>query len=693
MKLLFVIIFFYLFGCAHRTPSLKNPDDRLRPFLGLEFFPHLIYQYKNGLLYTKGIKIKIAFPDYPANKDGFQDNDIIVGINGKSFEDLNLKSVKDFNNYISVQKTNVDFVFNTNRNNQLIDVYIKLQGRTYSYGYDYASYSYKAPWATNHEINFIDAEYQKNKIDFEKDKEDLQTRFLLLTKQGDILRHKAIIDLQKNPYSLLAAQKWMLNSFTAKNKSFDDKINQMVLKYMNIKSIERKYSFNNFQDLIKAVDSIYDIQQQAYEKMSLEEINFLNNNKDQFLKSFSENIYIQEDQTHIESNLKMISLLKKIDFSKFVLSFNALSTLLNKKNFVKIEKLASERINKENRIELKTKFGQLIIGGYKDDIYTQEKNVFLIIDLGGNDKYINIDSSTIDLSGDDVYQSDKMSFGFSFLNNHFLYDMNGDDVYQCDYYCFGVGFAGLGILIDEQGNDTYTSGLLSQGVGIAGGIGLLYDHKGDDKYFSKGFQPSLYGDDGQYAGWSQGVGIGLRNFISGGLGLLVDLQGQDRFEAGEFSQGGGYYFGWGLLINAGLEDDLYFGSRYSQGFAAHSALGSFIDEGGNDQYMSSGHVSLGLSWDLSASAFEDVQGDDVYTTCDHCLGAASHSSLAIFHDKNGHDIYKGHFLPLKSAVPNDYHSGISLGLFLDSGFQNDQYEEFKNNSSHVRLKYHLYIDN
>ena len=40
---------------------------------------------------------------------------------------------------------------------------------------------------------------------------------------------------------------------------------------------------------------------------------------------------------------------------------------------------------------------------------------------------------------------------------------------------------------------------------------------------------------------------------SGGVALLYDGGGKDRYEAGNFSQGGGYYFGIGMLSSIPID--------------------------------------------------------------------------------------------------------------------------------------------
>ena len=70
---------------------------------------------------------------------------------------------------------------------------------------------------------------------------------------------------------------------------------------------------------------------------------------------------------------------------------------------------------------------------------------------------------------------------------------------------------------------------------------------------------------------------------SGGIGILYDRNGNDRYQAGEFSQGVGYFFALGVLYDRS-GDDAYRGRRCAQGTSAHQAIEVLFDERGNDRY-------------------------------------------------------------------------------------------------------------
>jgi hypothetical protein len=208
-------------------------------------------------------------------------------------------------------------------------------------------------------------------------------------------------------------------------------------------------------------------------------------------------------------------------------------------------------------------------------------------------------------------------------------------------------------------------------VGIAGGIGALLDLSGDDEYYAMGLYGSDYGTPGTFNSFSQGVGFGLRGLAAGGLGVLYDGQGEDRFEAGDFSQGGGYFFGWGILKNDGVQDDVYLGSRYNQGFSAHYAVGTFIEQGGNDTYKSIDGVSSGMSMDLSTTWFEDRGGHDRYESKYFSLGSSAHNSLTVFVDRGAARRTFTGPSPRASVQGNYYHGGTSLSLVFEEGAGHD----------------------
>ncbi len=563
--------------------------------------------------------------------------------------------------------------------------------------------------------------YLEKKLNTIKDPA-LEKKFKNLASKGDNNRPLPVRFLQENPLSIYETSQKLLE-LLRKCPASAHCLETLDL-FSKQKNSRIKIGGTSAQAHIAYMRAVLDqtarLHARAFAKLTRAEKAYLEENIDEISNRFMETTYLHEDvfMGRKIRYYEFSQILDKVSIKDLSLSLSFLTEHFNPAYFKKLDKDL-----KKTRFPIKanTAHGMIVIAGRSDDDHTTLSNskTALLVDLGGNDLYrdntgIIVDlkgndryeasrswtlgaarmqtSMFLDLEGDDIYECGVHCLGSSFLGGVYFEDLKGNDTYSSQVYSQGSSFAGISLFLDAEGNDKYRSYGMSQAVGIAGGYGILIDQTGNDVYQSLGIRPSSYGDAGQYESWSQGVGIGLRYFSSGGVGILYDKAGSDLFEAGTFSQGGGYSFGWGALINDGLENDSYKGMRYTQGFAAHSAAGTFIDVGGNDQYHSLSVVGEGMAWDLSVSLFEDKEGNDRYQTGAHCLGAASQSSYAFFLDHKGVDTYVGKELPATQAIPNDYHGGKSIGYFLDSGSNEDKYEIFKNNSCQKREGDHFICD-
>lgn len=355
--------------------------------------------------------------------------------------------------------------------------------------------------------------------------------------------------------------------------------------------------------------------------------------------------------------------------------------------------------------QLASEAGLILIGGTGPNVY--RKDAALIIDLGGDDIYQNNVAGTragltvaaiVDAAGDDAYESHERYsiaagvLGVGLLVDHggddsyvgkqaaiavgvlgagLLIDRGGDDSYRGLTLTQGVGCWGAGLLVDRAGADRYEAQLYAQGLGLPGGVGWLHDQAGADRYYAKGLRPTGYGTRGVFDAWSQGCGLGFRLDRSGGIGLLTDGGGDDRYEAGNFAQGGGYYYGWGLLVDR-AGNDRYLASRYGQGWSAHQACGTFLELAGDDRYRTRNAVIAGLAWDQAVTAFVDYAGDDDYRGGGFSLGASAHNSICLWLDAGGRDRYAG--TAVARSGPNSYHGGSSWSLWVDAGGEADVYE-------------------
>jgi hypothetical protein len=437
-----------------------------------------------------------------------------------------------------------------------------------------------------------------------------------------------------------------------------------------------------------------------------------------------------DSDNNAEKTRKTLQLLEKVNYGALLKSAKILSRLTDTEwlsdfetsmiGYHSPEPFTIEGIGGTILFAEETPAGLMIIGGRTANRYEREAAV--LIDLGGNDFYSRSSASAsddrplsviidfsgndeysatenfaegagilgtgilLDLAGDDIYHGVAFSQGVGIAGIGILADREGNDEYFGQEYNQGVGFWGIGLLIDSKGEDSYRSHLFAQGVGGPKGVGLLLDNSGDDLYYATGKEPSSYDTPGIFRGYSQGFGIGLRHHASGGIGILIDSEGCDRLRAGNFSQGGGYYFGLGILRNSGNGDDEYVASHYGQGFSAHSAAGILIDEGGNDHYSGSVGALQGAAWDLGIAALLDKSGNDTYESAGlfFSQGAAAHNGFSFFIDRTGEDRY--HFNEEKKASNNTYHGGYSLSFVIDDGGDTDFYNESRDANNRIQLE-------
>ncbi len=447
----------------------------------------------------------------------------------------------------------------------------------------------------------------------------------------------------------------------------------------------------------------------AFASLSGDDRTFLTEHRWDLSDAFAGETYIHfdEDRERFGRNKRIIDIARRVDYGALMECADVVAMLANPvwagEAVAFVESAFRDSLDRAVLAERETEHGRIVIAGAGDDwhrgdgvaflldiggddFYTGSAGgatgwdvpVSLLIDIVGDDAYESTTSgcqgtgclgvgALLDLAGNDEYVGIQWAQGTGYLGVGWLHDAGGDDVYRGRTFCQGVGLFGVGVLLDTSGADRYEGDCHVQACGLAGGIGIIAEHGGDDEYYAKGLYPTGYGDDGIFDAWSQGCGMGFRTLASGGLGLLLDAGGSDRMEAGNFSQGGGYYYGMGVLAARGSEDDLYIGSRYNQGFCAHQAVGVFLESGGNDRYTTRQGVAQGLAWDESVTLFLDEAGDDSYNGGGFfSLGASAHNSVCFFIDRGGDDDYE--YPPgVGRAGGNDYHGGTSLSFFVDEG--------------------------
>jgi len=307
-------------------------------------------------------------------------------------------------------------------------------------------------------------------------------------------------------------------------------------------------------------------------------------------------------------------------------------------------------------------------------IYPYTNRVKFIIDFDGNDQYLSTDSFRVsfgsingvsflyDLAGNDIYITSNFSLGAAFIGFSQLCDLSGNDYYRSGFFSQGAGYYGRGELIDLSGNDIYYSSAFSQGFGFVKGCGILVDSSGDDNYTSGTFfkhTPLLEND---YLSMSQGFGFGLRPRTCGGIGILVDYKGNDNYFSSVFGQGGSYWHSIGLLFDFS-GNDYYTSAQYAQGSGIHLSTGGLFDYSGDDSYFSRFGPSQGEGHDFAYGVLIDQKGDDNYTVSGG-QGVGLNNSVGIFLDKKGNDSY---FTSekLSNGDVNESRGFSGIGLFID----------------------------
>ena len=331
----------------------------------------------------------------------------------------------------------------------------------------------------------------------------------------------------------------------------------------------------------------------------------------------------------------------------------------------------------------------------------------VVIDFEGDDRYISPGFAAVasgffglglilDMAGNDFYAGGRLSLGASFFGMGCLMDMAGNDTYACSEGGQGCAFFGAAYLFDGKGDDLYQGAKFVQGFGGPMGLGQLYDLRGKDHYRAGWKHGSSYGTKGIYEACSQGVGWGFRKHAAGGIGILLDAGGDDIYEAGNFSQGTGYFLGLGVLRdNAG--DDVYRGSRYCQGAAAHEAAGALLDFDGNDVYSGKIAANQGAAWDLSVACLVDYAGNDCYKAGDLSLGAGAQNGMGLFFDGEGNDRYESSEHSLGFSGGLSYGAGRNagnMGIFLDVGSGRDFFavKSRKNDTFCVKGNMGIFLD-
>ncbi len=370
--------------------------------------------------------------------------------------------------------------------------------------------------------------------------------------------------------------------------------------------------------------------------------------------------------------------------------------------FENLISLTYSLINTENLEDttIKTELGYIVINGKEEDNIYKGDSFFIIMDLRGNDRYIDRTGSSnlfysipfsivIDKEGKDSYISDKtLSISSSFFGVSIQFDLKGNDIRMGKFFSICSSMFGISFLLDREGNDVYESDFFSQsasffgksflfdfdgddlyrltekGQGFAGteGFSVLYDRKGMDSYiaYGKNYHIPLLIDE--TISFAQGFSYGIRPYLGGGIAFLIDGEGNDVYYSEVYGQGSAYFYGTGILIDK-RGNDLYHLAEYGQGAGIHLACGALFDLEGDDEYISRFGPAQGEGHDYSVGILIDKNGNDTYKVSGG-QGIGLNTSVGIFIDSEGNDIY---------VTTEEFGQGggkmsrgkIGIGLFLD----------------------------
>lgn len=474
--------------------------------------------------------------------------------------------------------------------------------------------------------------------------------------------------------------------------------------------------------LLRAMDHATTLRQEAVARLTSDELEELVHLLPAyFIKQTPNGEVVRGYTTDLSDCVSAIKLLERVDFRKLFSAASIMAQAADQARAAFLEWKTHASIDEVQSLQgplyqTETPLGPIIIGGTGTDTYQQD--YALLIDLGGNDLYLNHACATsftsggvavlFDLAGNDTYRNDDYAQGVavagvavfvelggadSYLAGHYsqgaalggfsmFYEESGDDTYVGDFGVQGFALFGYSLFIERAGSDTYRCASMGQAVASTLGVTILAEVDGDDVYTSGGKYGFYSTDD---ASCAQGAASGMREWppkgkytVYGGIALLCEVQGNDVYHARIIGQGGSYIFALGMLVDS-AGNDVYTAERYTRGVGVHVGAAVAIDRSGNDVYTGF-YGNNGYSLDRSSGVFVDFAGDDTYRTTGGIGYGHKPRGCGIFVDIAGNDLYNG---SQGSYGQADWPFGedlFSTGFFLDCG-GSDQYlgSNYENN--------------
>ncbi len=620
------------------------------------------------------IQIVAVMDESPADKAGLRKNDIIVSANGTAFCNKNEDILKGFKQFIESQKDNARITIDILRDEQKLSLTASLIERPIQEQQEAIHENFERCPDRQSSLN-EELQAQENLLLFQRVRSDLEYH------SNFIHNPKWLSKNIVNPYQLKeftymlrhplrsgeVAQSTTKQIITISNERWEmlKVVNRLSL-LIDMNSTATECGDISFPSLIATIHEAYDNVNDAISRLSPEERSLL---REKAIEPWND-----------ESWNTIVTLSFQLELQEILNAFHPVLSCLSYENITLLRKDLAERFeNVESPVlyETETPFGKVIVGGSGSNTYKED--AALILDIGGNDVYLNNAGGTrdkipisilIDWNGDDSYITrERFSQGAGFLGGGFLIDLDGNDIFQAldgsqgtglfgigvllndgegavfnaRNYCQGVGQFGIGILWSKGSENLYHCLENGQALGFFQGAGMILDENGNDNYILGGLSPDFRDPLRSTVSVGQGFGKGIRpsenlDGISGGVGILIDKKGDDSYIADYFAQGSSYYFGIGILHDMSGNDQ-YMAGRYAQGAGIHSSVGVLIDQYGDDFYYSSFGVAQGMGHDYGVGFFQDESGNDKYLTGSLSQGSATMGGIGIIIDTQGNDIY------------------------------------------------------
>lgn len=610
----------------------------------------------------------------PADKAGLQANDILISADGISVCKENKNSLKEFREFIENQKINSEIILEILRDGEKLSLSVILEEKPYQIQPE-ASHESAGDCPDQNSFLYRELLAQDSLSLFNRIRSGLDYHSNLVHNPKWLSKNPA------NPYQLKEFTYMLRHPLQGDEvvREITGHITDISLQHLKLNSMVKYLSL--FIDVYGTSPECSDMSyplftagiETAYRNIQ-EALSPLSDREKSLLRKKAVMPWSDEAWNEVSG------LFHKIELQKLISAFNPLLSCLSDENLSLLQKDLADRFGDTHSpvlYEAETAFGRVIVGNAGPNIYKED--AALILDIGGNDVYLNNAGGTrdqipvaividwggddhyaanenvsqgagvlgggilIDLGGSDTFQALDISQGTGIFGTGILYNAGGKTAFKGRQYCQGTGQFGIGMLWSNDSETLYQCSEYGQALGLFNSVGMLFDEGGDDRYFLGGLTPDFRDPEHATTSMGQGFGKGFRaekdfDGISGGMGILVDRTGNDHYAADYFAQGSSYYFGVGILNDLSGNDE-YFAGRYAQGAGIHSSVGVLTDRDGDDIYYASFGVSQGMGHDFGAGLLKDNRGNDIYIAGTLSQGAATIGGLGMIVDAQGTDRY------------------------------------------------------